>query len=271
MRFVRQRELLQRVDGVRRGSVMRRVRECFGQCNGDPQCWAQCLIEFPSTVVWPTAVSASDTYHFWVQDYPTGMPIAGAPVMLCSTADPDCKIPITPPGTTDPSGEVTLPFQNSSISGTEQSGLVGFLRVAPGGFMPDDYYWTHPLSESQVYSYTELATVAEWQELAATLNVTLDPTRGIVTVAAYTCPNLAGSQAGIEVKISTADKGTQSFTPSGVATNITDSTGILTFFNVPPGLFQWTTIPKVLGRQAGTATATAHAGMETTILGIVTP
>ncbi|MGO9836360.1 MAG: hypothetical protein ACLP1X_19335 [Polyangiaceae bacterium] len=235
-------------------------------------CESTCTLDWSCVghVVWPTPVSASDTYHFWAKKYVGGAPVPGAPVKLCNTALPDCDMAIQM-GTTDSTGEVSLPFQNNSISGPQQSGLVGFLRVTPDGFMPGDYYWTHPLSESRMYSYTELFTVAEWQEFAANVKVTPDPTRGSVNVVAYGCPNLAGSQAGIEVTVSTADKGTQSFTPSGVATNITDSTGILTFWNVPPGTFQWTTIPKALGRQAGTGTATARAGTVTTILGFVTP
>jgi len=244
------------------GAFQTALASCTPTCTLDWSCVGQ--------VVWPAPVSASDTYHFWVTGYPLGMPIAGAPVALCSAADPDCNPPIQT-GTTDSSGEVSLPFQNSSISGPQQSGLVGFLRITADGFMPTDYYWTHPLSESQMYSYTEIATVAQWQELAAEVNVMPDPTLAIVTIVAYACPSLGGSQAGIEVTVSTANAMTQSFTTSAVATNITDSTGILTFWNVPPGTFRWTTIPKALGRQAGTGTATARAGTVTTILAFVTP
>ena len=64
---------------------------------------------------------------------------------------------------------------------------------------------------------------------------------------------------------------TQSFTLSAVATDVTDSVGILTFWNVPAGTFRWTTTATAVGKQAGTGTASVRAGADTIILAFVTP
>lgn len=238
------------------------VASCKSACTPDWSCLGH--------VTWPAPVSAMDTYHFWLRDYGSGMPVQGASVTLCSSADLPCNEPIKS-GTTNASGEVSLPFQNTSISGPEQSGLVGFLRTSADGFMPADYFWTHSLSQAQMYSYTELSTLAAWQGFEAAVKVTPDPARGIVSVIAYGCPGLAGTQAGIRVAISTADTMTQSFTPSLVATDVTDPVGILVFYNVPAGAFQWTTTATAVGKQAGTGFAAVRAGAETIILAFVTP
>jgi hypothetical protein len=240
---------------------------CKSACAEDWSCIGH--VAWPS----PTLATATDTYHFWVRDYPMGTPVPDASVTLCNVQDPACAVSYRS-GTTDPSGEVSLPFQNTGIAGAQQSGLVGFLRIAADGYMPSDYYWTHSLSQSQMYSYTEISTLAEWQSLAAQLNLNLmqDPMRGIVTIEAYGCPGLAASQAGIKVNISSTDMWTQSFTTSsGVATDVTDSVGLLVFFNVPAGPFTWTTTAMAVGKQAGTGRAAVRAGAETVILAFVTP
>ncbi len=64
---------------------------------------------------------------------------------------------------------------------------------------------------------------------------------------------------------------TQSFTSSAVATDVTDPVGILTFWNVPAGAFQWTTTATAVGKQAGTDIASVRAGAETIILAFPTP
>jgi hypothetical protein len=244
------------------GAFSTAVTACAPACSEDWSCLGH--------VSWPAPVSAMDTYHFWLRDYVTGLPVQGASVTLCSTPDVNCAMPKAS-STTNASGEVSLPFQNTSISGIEQSGLVGFLRSTADGYMPADYYWTHPLGQAQMDSYTELATLAEWQQVAAEVSVTQASDRGIVTVAAYGCPGIVGSQADIKVAISTADAMTQSFTLSGVAADVTDKVGFLVFFNVPAGTFQWTTTATAVGKQAGTATASVRAGAETVILAFVTP
>jgi hypothetical protein len=64
---------------------------------------------------------------------------------------------------------------------------------------------------------------------------------------------------------------TQSFTLSSVATDVTDSVGILAFYNVPAGTFEWTTTATAVGKQAGTGVAAVRAGADTVVLAFVTP
>ena len=148
------------------GAFSTALASCTSACAEDWSCLGH--------VSWPAPVSAMDTYHFWLREYLTGMPVQGASVTLCGLGDLGCIKPIMS-GTTNASGEVSLPFQNTSISGSEQSGLVGFLRTSADGFMPTDYFWTHSLAQAQMDSYTELSTLAQWQEFAAEGNVTLIP------------------------------------------------------------------------------------------------
>jgi hypothetical protein len=211
------------------------------------------------------------TYHFWVEDYSTAMPVAGAAVALCALNDIPCAMPLQT-AVTDTAGSVSLLFRNvQNASGQQGLGLNGFLRIVSDGFRPAYYYWGSPISEAEMYSYSQVTTLAEFQQISASVNVTPDPTRGTVAVASYDCSLIGGAAAGVQVTLTTADQMTQSFTPSGAATTITDTTGILIFTNVPVGTFQWTITPLVLQKPSSTGSANVRAGATTTVLAFPTP
>jgi hypothetical protein len=233
------------------------------------QCQTQCGFNDWSCVgheSWPAPESAKETLYFWVKDYSTGLPVAGADVALCGNEDIPCAAPFAT-ATTNMAGAVSLPFQNAQgIGGQLGVGLTGFLMVTSPTIRPYYYYWGYPLSQTAAYLYGEVTTPESFQQISASLNVIPDPRRGTVGVAVYCCSQTAGNVAGVQVNLNTADAMTQSFTPTGVATNITDSTGLLVFGNVPAGNVTVTAIPTVLKKASSTVTANVRAGATTQVL-----
>jgi hypothetical protein len=221
-------------------------------------------------VSWAAPKSATATWHFWVKDYVTGMPAVGAAVSLCNSTDIDCAAALAT-GTTDTAGSVSLTFKNvSNGAGAIELGLNGFMRITSPSLFPVYYYWGFPLSEAQIYSYWQVVTPAELKPLFAATNVTPDPNRGTVEVVVYDC-KAAFAAAGVEVTLSSADTQTKSFNTTGVATSVTDTTGILAFDNVPTGDFELTATPLAIGKPASKVSANVRAGAITGVLVDPTP
>jgi hypothetical protein len=221
---------------------------------------------------WPAPTSSTETYHFWVKDFSTGMPVIGADVALCGFSDAPCNAPLKA-GMTDTAGSVALPLQDmQDVAGQQSQGLSGFLMVTSASIRPVYYYWGFPLSQAGMYSYAETTTLTEFLQLSATVGVTPDSNRGSVSVAVYDCAAVDGQDvSGVQVTLSTADAMTHANTPMGVATTITDSSGIIIFNNVPVGNFQVTATPTALGKPSSQVSATVRAGATTEVLALVTP
>jgi hypothetical protein len=221
-------------------------------------------------VNYPSAPVATTTLHFWVRDY-LGGNVPEASVSACGHADTNCSQVIAS-GTTNSTGEVLLPLGLvQGIAGPLGNGLTGFLQVTAPTYVPYYYDWGYPLSEPGVFLYGEVVTVSEFQTIANNLHITLDPSRGHLSVAPYDC--LGNGGPGVRVTLDTADQETQSVTSStGVATDITDSQGLLFFFNVPVGTVKVTATPEAIApRTSSIVTTTIYKGAITSVLAYPTP
>jgi hypothetical protein len=171
---------------------------------------------------------------------------------------------------TDPSGVVTLPFQNVPAVGGQMSlGLLGYLKVTGPSFVPLYRYWGIPLSGSDLFNYGSVFTPSELQGLFAAVNVTLDPSRGVVSVVAK--DRQFAPAAGVQVTLSTADALTRGFSRTGAAGTTTDQTGVITFANVPTGIVQMTAMPAGLDKASSSVSATVRAGTLTLVIANPTP
>jgi hypothetical protein len=223
-------------------------------------------------VTWPSLKATSTTYKFWAKDYTTGLPVQGASVSVCGSMDIACAMPFTT-GTTNSAGLVALTFQNAQdIGGQQNFGLNGYLMITSPSLVPNYYYWGFPLSEAEMDSYGLLLTPDEIDQILVSVGVTQDPGRGYVSVAVYSCAAPGGpAPAGVKVTLSSADEKTRGYTTSGAETDVTDSTGILIFNNVPAGNVTMTAPPMGLQSPSSTVTANVRKGATTTILAVPSP
>ncbi len=220
-------------------------------------------------VAWPPIRSVGATYHLMLKDFSNGAPVAGASVVLCASADVDCKMHLAM-DTTNGAGSASLSFQNVPGAGGELTlGLLGYLMITSPTLVDSYYYWGFPLSEAQLYAYQLAYTPDELQGILASLNVTQDPNRGFVGVAVFDCDyNGAG---GVQVTLDAADAAPQAYTPMGVETTTTDKQGLLLFPNVPVGTVHVTATPVALGKPSGSTTVMVRKGAITTALVAPTP
>jgi hypothetical protein len=221
------------------------------------------------SVSWPhLSVPTPYRFNFWVKDYVTGKFLPGLDVAVCSQADPDCANPFVT-RTTDAKGAVSLPFTNMSVGSNLNEGLDGYLKITSPGFTDNYLYWGSPLSESQIFLPDQVTTAAEYQEQYALVSVTPAPSRGTLSALVFDCANYI--VPNVQVTVSSADNLTRGFNSSGVATTVTDHTGLIVFTNVPAGLLQVTAIPPGLGRASGSVSARVYAGASTTVILRPTP
>jgi hypothetical protein len=222
-------------------------------------------------VSWPAPESATTKFQLTVIDYVTGMTVPGMDVSVCGFADQTC-ISALAVGTTDASGAVSLSFPNmANVAGQLGLGVNVYLQVTSpnNSIVPLYAYWGFPMSSAQVFSYGNVLTPAEMQQQWAAVNVTQDPTRGVVGVAVYDCEFNSASR--VRVTLSTADSQTRAFMPAGVESGITDQTGVLVFTNVPVGTFELTATPMAIRTPSTKVNATARAGGLTQVVVYPTP
>jgi hypothetical protein len=91
-----------------------------------------------------------------------------------------------------------------------------------------------------------------------------------LSVAPYDC--LGNGGPGVKVTLDTADSETHSFTFASVETDVTDSQGILFFYNVPVGTVKVTATPEAIApRTPSVVTTTIYKGAITSVLAYPTP
>ncbi len=223
-------------------------------------------------VSWPSPRSTTVTAHFWPKDY-SGGAVSGVTASVCKATDLDCTSPLGDGEGVPPDGEITLSFPNPPESQLGQIlGLDGYFKLTAPGYVPTYYYWGLPLSEPELFAYTDLVTPSTLQEFANAESVNIDPARGELAVAVFDCLTTPGA-AGVQVKLDTADDETRSFDlSSDMAATVTESpSGTLFFWNVKAGTVNVTTTPVAIGRRSGRYSATIRAGTSTILLAYPTP
>ncbi len=238
-----------------------------------PPCSTQCSTgnywACVGSVSWPTPKSSTTTIHFNAWRYPgQNKPLSGLPIRVCNFGDVTCAAGLTD-GTTDPDGVVPLSFPNASL--TSAYGVNGYLQIDPGdaGIAPYLYFWGFPLSETDwLRAYFAFESPADLQNGAQLIGQSLDPNKGSVIAVVSDC--LGYTSADVSVTLSGEDAGNVvGINPEGAP--VTDSTGIVIFLNVSPGLTELTATPSALGKPSSKVSAYVRAGTVTGVLMYPTP
>lgn len=166
----------------------------------------------------------------------TGVPNLDA--LLCTYADPDCTAPVAA-GSTDATGLVILSFDTRVSGGAPtRSPFTGFLRLAaPSRDRPPTYVYSPPISETSGVRVVLAPRQSTGDDFARLANITLDPTRGLIFLAAYDCvgrfaPQVKFVLSGVDA--STRLVYTRGLLPSSDAVD-TDDRGAAVVFNAPAG------------------------------------
>jgi hypothetical protein len=220
-------------------------------------------------VSWPTPRSATATILFEPRDYQSGVPIPGVAVSVCDSVDVGCVSPLGA-GTSDPTGLASLIVENPlNTAGHQNLGLTGYLKATSPDYVPFYEFWGFPLSEPSYYSYGELTKTASLTEIATSVDVMLDSSRGTVAVAVYDCEG--NPAAGVDVSLIPHDVSTRSFTTTGAEVATTDVTGVLVFLNAPAGHVQITAKPDALEGPSSVIGANVWAGAITQVIVLPSP
>ena len=210
---------------------------------------------------WPPPKAPTCTIGLRITDYVALGPVGGALVQACSPDDVNCRGALAH-GTTDADGWLHLPVPNAAGSlGTE--GLNGFARISGPDLVTTDWYWGFPLVEgSYPVALLEMSTTAEYQQVLKNVQVTPIAGRGELSVFVLDC--LIQPAPGVMVTLSPpGDESTKGFSTQGVATNVTDATGIIFFVNVPAGFTTITATPSGLQGPAAEAHVNVQADAST--------
>ncbi len=156
-------------------------------------------------------------------------------------------------------------------------GLNGYLLLTSPSIVPDLFYWGFPLSESAFgissdapffYNPVRVVTPDEQAALAESLGITPDSTKGTLAIVVGDC-RLHGAPG---VQVTTNVMGLRAAYDLSPTLTETNSTGVVSFANVPPGRVDLTASPVALGGKASShMTVTVRAGFETTVIMMPTP
>lgn len=211
-------------------------------------------------VSWPFAKSSTQTATLTLTDATTGAPLQGVVAKSCDRSDEVCASPFGT-GTTDAQGKVTLALPPTSTAGF---GFHGYFDLAPPGGLPYLVFTAAPLSEPDAQLATAMLSMSAFQDLAATVGATLDPSRGHIAAEATDCLLVPASNVviaasgGIDAQTKLYYYGTASLDPAATATSLS---GLAFLFNVPTtGLVTVQVTPRPLGRTSSAEVLFARAG-----------
>jgi hypothetical protein len=199
------------------------------------------------------------------------VPLPNVNVQLCPNSQTrDCSNPLTPPVQTDANGTASFQFA-WPVGGP----VVAYARLTPSStttIFPEDFYWGFALSEPHVELTFNGASHpfgvyalsgTEFDNLAKSLGVTQDPSRGVVYISPRDC---RGYQApGVAIEISSADGATMRFYNVTKTGTEADSAGGAAFFNVPSGSADVTITPVALGKPAAKVSVSVNKGVLDTV------
>jgi hypothetical protein len=221
-------------------------------------------------VSWPFAKQKSIDATLTVLDSTSRKPVEGAVVLACTHGDDPCTAPLANTTTTQQGGaEMKL------STPTGPYGFQGYFDVTSPTqlLVHHQYFLSFPLSEPQAQLQLIALSPAALQTLVSVAHVQLDPTRGIIAVAAEDC--LLINSPGVTATAQGIDSKTQRFYYQGGAlganATATDGSGLIFFFNVPPGPVHIDVTPQALGRVSSSVDVIAQPNVLTVVQGLPTP
>jgi hypothetical protein len=219
---------------------------CRAQC-GFGQNWS-CV----GNITPPKARASETKIESFVRDYLTNVPIAGAEVSVCLTANPTCDTPITAPQITDAQGRTTLKLPPVTVG--EKPHDV-FLRVRPGTttLIESHRYFGQPVSEAVMTWTSGVITEKEFADVEALValeGVTVDRKLGMLTVTVDDCLHNDSSDAVVTSNVDDVPGVVKRYLrgPPNQAATSTDASGSLFYVNVPIGPVDVTATPSSVGK-----------------------
>jgi hypothetical protein len=189
-----------------------------------------CVPATPPPVL-PANRDRAITYALTLANLVTGQPLANAQIRACFRGDVSCSSPVGPSLTSDENGVAQLSLFE---------GFNGFVEITADGMLPTLAFSPAPWSPA-LMPYMEQLPVLLLPEqalrvLATTEGVRLDPSAGLVSMYTYDCmgPFAAGVRLGID-SMSALPFAFVDDLPV-IGQDVTSSSGIIGFVNVPPGI-----------------------------------
>jgi hypothetical protein len=227
-------------------------------------CLAQCQVgndwACVGNVTWPLAKQKTIDATVTVLDSAQDTPLPGVQVAACNHGDVPCSSPQTT-AATDAKGQAHLVL--TSPPG-EIYGFQGYFDLtSPGQSLVHYlYFLPFPLSEPQAQLQVISLAPSSLQALVSLAHITLDPNRGHVAVSSVDCLLILSS--GVTFTAQGTDSQTQQVYYQGGALGTTatstDQSGLVFFFNVPPGPVHIEATPLVLGRVSSRVDLVVQAG-----------
>jgi hypothetical protein len=211
-------------------------------------------------VTWPLAKQKTIDATVTVQDSAHNAPLAGVQIAACTHGDVPCSSPVAS-GTTDGKGQAQL------VLTSPPSAIYGFqgyldLTSPTQSLVHYEYFLAFPLSERQAQLGVLSLSPTSLQALVSLAHITLDPSRGQVALSALDCLLIPSS--GVTFVAQGTDSQTQEVYYQGGALGTdatsTDGSGLVFFFNVPPGPVHIEATPKALGRVSSRVDVVVQAG-----------
>lgn len=217
-------------------------------------------------VTYPEATHAPIVDHATIFNTVDNRGIAGLHVEVCERADVGCMAPLSSV-VTDDNGKVDVPLYD---------GFAGYLQMktAPPslpGLMPTLFSYLPP-ARAGMATMIPTVTVADIKAMGQLVQQEVDLGRGAMFILATSCDGT--SMPGVEVEIVSAqtDAKTARYYFSGglpaPEAKATDSSGLVTFANVPPGAVSLSAKLSATGQTLGVHSVVARAG---TITGFYFP
>jgi hypothetical protein len=190
----------------------------------------------------------------------TGAPLPGVVAKSCDRSDLPCAMPFGT-GTTLADGKITLTLPPTS---TARYGFNGYFDLEPQGpqGLPYLAFTAAPLSEPDALLATAMLSRSAFENLASTVGVRLDPSRGHIAIQTTDCilapaSKVAISARGTDAETSIFYYGSDSLDPASTATNVS---GLAFLFNVPSGIVTVQATPVALGAVSSTETVFTRPG-----------
>jgi hypothetical protein len=185
---------------------------------------------FPTTA--PSSVQVAGTVMTY-STFPFSQPLANAPVSLYASGDPSVpKEQVS----TDANGAFTLPIQTSLTAWD------GFLVFSDGAGGSTKYHPSRPINEDLVNVKGQVFKPADLQTLYSKYAIAYDAGLEFVVIHVVDCDGNALADATVKLTDASGDTGTLMYATVGSPdpnATATDYLGIVTVFNVPPGMVQF--------------------------------
>jgi hypothetical protein len=216
-------------------------------------------------VNWPEAKSNTVTVTYPVIDFGSHLGVPGLDVQVCTGCPCDAADPTLGQGQTDDAGVVTLQVRQVVGANGVAGNNCNQIMSPSMSIVPYFGYTGYPLSETvSVITMAnaarlapETVTPAAFAQYQVLDGITQDPLRGFVAPQVHDC--LGSPAPGVEITTDSNDHQISIFYNAGEAI-ASSSSGIVSIFNVPPGVVTLTATPVALRKTASVVTVNVAAG-----------